>query len=672
MAERTQWRWIRWSNLPLRVKGFVVVAIPVLGLVGSQSAFLIAQRAYTRADQAVREATETRGAIRSILISALDAETSVRGFLLTGDRTLLYGLRQAQVAVPQHVARLERLASERAERAAVERIARLAEVRLSVADQLRKTVPGDDRQALLQQGRTAMSYLRTELNTLQGRVESELSIHTVRADRYRSMASATGAIGLAVGLLGGVWAATIFTTGVVRRVRRLEENAGRLARGEPLRSLPSGEDEIGRLGQAMEASARRLGEAKGLLQGVIDGTPDVVFVKDLDGRYLVMNRAGEEYLDRIQEEIVGRTDAELYDPELAATIRASDFTVIRTGDISVYESTDTSGQTPRIFLTTKGPFRDGSGHIIGVFGISREISDRVLAERERDRFFTMSFDLLCIADLEGRFVRLNPAWEKALGYPVEELIGRSSLDFVHPEDRERTAAETTWLAGGTETLAFENRYQHRNGTYRWFLWSSRADLETGRIYAAARDITERKLIEAQMEEVNAALADSEERFRLQAIVDDLTGLHNRRGFAAIGQHHMELSRRTGRPLAVLFADLDGMKTINDTFGHTEGDHALCDAADILRSTLRASDVVARLGGDEFCALLPDCPADQAAAVCTRIEEALREHRGSRPFELSLSLGVTVHEPGSPASFDDLIQRADAAMYEQKASRPRGG
>ncbi|HJV04904.1 MAG TPA: diguanylate cyclase, partial [Actinomycetota bacterium] len=537
---------LRWSNLPLRAKGFVVVAIPVLGLVGSQAAFLAAQRAYTRSDQAVRETTEARSAIRSILISALDAETSVRGFLLTGDRTLLYGLRQAEVAVPQHLARLERLASRPADVAAVARIARLVDERLSVAEELRMTTAGDDRQALLQEGRTVMSYLRTQLNVLQARVEGELSVHTARAERYRSIATATGTLGLAIGLLGGLAAATIFTTGVVRRVRKLEENAGRLARGEPLRSLPSGGDEIGRLGRAMEAAATRLGKAQNLLRGVIDGTSDVVFVKDLEGRYLLMNEAGCSYLDRPLDQIIGRTDEELYEAELAASIRDADQATLRTGETSVHETVDTVRGMPRTFLTTKGPFRDGSGRVAGLFGIARDITDRREAER--------------------------------------------------------------------------------------------------------------------------AISEMNEKLRQQAIIDELTGLHNRRAFMAIGEHEVRSATRTRQPLVVIFADLDRMKAINDTFGHAEGDQALRDVADILRTALRSSDVVARLGGDEFAALLPDCPTEQAAAILHRIDEAIQRHRGTRPFDLSLSLGVTTHEPGTPEAFEDLIRRADAAMYEQKASR----
>jgi diguanylate cyclase (GGDEF)-like protein/PAS domain S-box-containing protein len=542
-------RRLRWSNLSLRAKGFVVVAIPVGGLLLAQSALLLAQGASTRADEAAREAAEARTAVRSVLIAVLDAETSVRGYLLTGDRSHLYGYRQAVVALPQHLGRLRRLASRQREKQAVERIERLVAQRLEVADLLRRAPRAEDRRALLQQGQTIMRYLRAELTAFQEGEEEELSLHTANADRYRSTATAVAGSGVILGFLGGALGTAFFTSGVTTRVRRLEDNAERLARGQPLRSLPPGHDEIGRLGRAMQDSATELGRARGLIQGVVEGTSDVVFVKDLDGRYLMMNGAGRSYLGRSLEDIIGRTDEELYEPKLAASIREADREVLRSGETIEHETVDTAGGTNRTFLTTKGPFRDGSGRVAGLFGIARDISDRKETER--------------------------------------------------------------------------------------------------------------------------AITEMNERLRQQAIIDELTGLHNRRAFMAIGEHELRSADRTGRPLAVLFADLDGMKAINDSFGHAEGDRALRDTADIFRSTFRASDVVARLGGDEFCSLLPNCPPDQATVVLGRIEEALRLHRESRPFVLSLSLGVAFHEPGAPESFEDLIRRADAAMYNEKAGKISG-
>jgi PAS domain S-box-containing protein len=132
--------------------------------------------------------------------------------------------------------------------------------------------------------------------------------------------------------------------------------------------------------------------------------------------------------------------------------------------------------------------------------------DEALREKsaELDRYFTSALDLLCIADTDGRFRRLNPAWENTLGYTVTELEGRRFLDFVHPDDREATLREVGRLREQKEVLGFTNRYRHKNGSYRWIEWRS---FPSGKlIYAVARDITERNRAEE-------ALRESEERFR---------------------------------------------------------------------------------------------------------------------------------------------------------------
>jgi len=111
------------------------------------------------------------------------------------------------------------------------------------------------------------------------------------------------------------------------------------------------------------------------------------------------------------------------------------------------------------------------------------------------RFFTLSLDLLCIARFDGYFIHLNPAWERTLGFTVEELKAKPFIDFIHPEDKEATIAEAARLMTGAETVSFQNRYQCKDGTYRWLLWSAAVSLDEQLYYSVARDITERKRTE---------------------------------------------------------------------------------------------------------------------------------------------------------------------------------
>jgi PAS domain S-box-containing protein len=142
-----------------------------------------------------------------------------------------------------------------------------------------------------------------------------------------------------------------------------------------------------------------------------------------------------------------------------------------------------------------------------------DISERKRIEAERDQFFMLSIDMLCVAGFDGYFKQLNPAWEESLGFTLDELKAQPFLNFVHPEDRAATLAEAGKLATGAYTASFENRYQCKDGTYRWLLWSATPSVERKLIYAVARDVTGRKRIDQQLhqakEDAERAREDAE-------------------------------------------------------------------------------------------------------------------------------------------------------------------
>jgi diguanylate cyclase (GGDEF)-like protein len=156
----------------------------------------------------------------------------------------------------------------------------------------------------------------------------------------------------------------------------------------------------------------------------------------------------------------------------------------------------------------------------------------------------------------------------------------------------------------------------------------------------------------------------------KTLVDELTGLYNRRGFISLARQQIKTAERMARDVVHVFMDVDGMKQINDTFGHREGDLALIETADILRATFRESDVLARMGGDEFAVLALETSPLAADALVDRLRRQVgdRNSRGHRPYALSFSVGSTRHAAGTPCLLDELLARADGLMYEQKRRR----
>jgi two-component system cell cycle response regulator len=152
---------------------------------------------------------------------------------------------------------------------------------------------------------------------------------------------------------------------------------------------------------------------------------------------------------------------------------------------------------------------------------------------------------------------------------------------------------------------------------------------------------------------------------LQMILrDDLTGLHNRRGFMALAARHLRCARDMGQPMVMFFADVDGLKSINDRFGHGEGDRALARAAACIKQTFRKFDLTARLSGDEFVALTVEVPGRSTAAICRRLQSKLAHCPGAE-YKLSLSVGVAHFDPAKPVTLQELMREADAALYRHK-------
>jgi signal transduction histidine kinase len=257
----------RWADLSLRAKGVVVVAIPVVALVATVGGFMVAADRADRVERQAAEATKHRHVARNLVITVLEAESAVRGYLLTGREEFLDPYADAVAAATLNLERAKRLLGEHPDyEGAVRRIDRLAREELAILLEVR-SAPSEARQlVLLSRGLLVRQDLREELDAIVARKNAELAEARAAAQDSRAMSTVIIAASLLLGLLGGVLAMGAFSSGVARRIRRLEENAARLAGGAPLRSLPAGNDEIGRLGRAMEATSGRLARAREVIE----------------------------------------------------------------------------------------------------------------------------------------------------------------------------------------------------------------------------------------------------------------------------------------------------------------------------------------------------------------------------------------------------------------------
>lgn len=278
------------------------------------------------------------------------------------------------------------------------------------------------------------------------------------------------------------------------------------------------------------------------------------------------------------------------------------------------------------------------------------VARRAKADLRARRFFDLSHDMLCTADMDGYFVELNAAWKECLGYGIDELRAAPFAELVHPDDRERTEAETAVLFAGRETVGFENRYRAKDGSWHWLRWSSTLAADESLIYARATDVTELKRVESERENLLtevAALARS----------DALTGLPNRRALDEQLPREMSRTLRNESHLCLAIVDIDHFKLYNDTHGHLAGDIMLRDCAVAWDSELRGEDTIVRFGGEEFLVLMPDTGLEQAAEIVERL-------RAATPDGQTCSAGLACWDCAEIA--EDLIGRADSALYRAKA------
>lgn len=416
-----------------------------------------------------------------------------------------------------------------------------------------------------------------------------------------------------------------------------------------------------------------------ILQALLDLLPDVVYFQDTEGRYRVANEAAAANLGLSLDELIGQTTEEVFsDRDTIEMMDRNREKILESGDPRTVEEELVLPSGEKRVYEARSVFIDEEEFgIPGVAGIVRDVTDRRQTERDLARTkqkYEAVFELnpvsLMVVDGEtDRVLEVNQAFEKLYGLDRKEVAGKkpAELDvFIDPGEIDDLGARAM---ADDEIQEAVIRIRRQSGEVRDVLLAcvSLTSDDERYLIAAGQDVS--------------PFVEAEQALRRRAFHDALTGLPNRDLLWDRCLHALERAERTGERLGVLFIDLDGLKAVNDTYGHAAGDTVLTAVADRLTDATRSEDTVSRLGGDEFVVLLED--ADDMRTVARRIMKAIAEpvrlsQATTRP---SASLGGVEVVPSKLGSADGkisaervdaILRRADQAMYAAKVDKDTSG
>lgn len=390
-------------------------------------------------------------------------------------------------------------------------------------------------------------------------------------------------------------------------------------------------------------------------RSIIRSIPDIIIRYDREGIYNDITTLSSGKLYYKQEDMLGKKVTDVLPAEVANSIMRAIQDALASDDLQVVEY---KLRVPDGYLWFEGRLvPSGENEVIALI---RDISNQKRAEKalsEQIQFFEALFknsmDAVVLFDVNHRVLEINQVFTDIFGYKLEEIRGMN-LDDVMNFGKPNTASRNlTRSVMKGEKPAIEGKRYSKDGQPIDMLIKGVPVLIDGEFvggYGIYADITERKRYEDQL--------------KFLSLHDPLTGLYNRGFFDA---EISRLSKSREFPITIISADLDGLKLINDTLGHSKGDEMLVACADILKNSLRSSDILARIGGDEFAALLPRTDKLTGESLRTRIKENTKRYNDSNDdLYFRISLGVATAD-SAKTSLTELIKNVDDLMYRDKMS-----
>ncbi len=432
------------------------------------------------------------------------------------------------------------------------------------------------------------------------------------------------------------------------------------------------EDAIGKsnemAAQAVLAQAM-LEESSARYRAVTEFATDAIITSDSKGKIIGWNRSAES--------IFGYTETESNGQSLTMLMPSTYYNAHNAGMVRV----NSGGEEHMIGKTVEaeGRRKDGSVFPIEISlakwqvnnshfysAIIRDIvlrkqSEVALRESEQN-YRTLANSgqaLVWMAGKDKLCYYFNSVWLEFTGHALEQEIGNGWLEGVHPDDFKHCMDTYVGAFDRRENFSMEYRLRRHDGEYCWILDEGCPRYDSNREFIGyighCLIITERKRLEDKLKE--------------QATTDELTGIANRRYMIELANGEIRRAVRGKRPLSIALFDIDHFKFVNDTLGHAAGDQALLALTQICNQNVRGIDTFARFGGDEFALLLPESDGEQAFIVAERIRLAITEvplDLGGKPVSITISSGIASLS-GDQDTFDEILSRADKALYEAKES-----
>lgn len=428
--------------------------------------------------------------------------------------------------------------------------------------------------------------------------------------------------------------------------------------------------------------ARRFAAERDLLAAALWQAPDYFYVKDRYSCFAAVNdRVAHLHGFPNPSDMIGKTDFDLAPPERAQALFDSEQRMIRSGQPEIEFEEQLPDQTgaQRWFTTSKVPLHAVNGEMIGIAGVTRDVTEeRQLRQDLIDSRNALSYALaemsdgLAMFDSEGRILLCNEQYSASFPYTSElrkpGMLLRDVLRKVVKTGEQLNVPATDaegWIDRIVANLSIESEEEVNLFNGRWLQVRTRPTSE-GKTLVVVTDVT-------RIKQAELALHSATDQLKHLVRTDGLTSLLNRRAFDDCMETEIARSSRAAAPMSLLLIDVDRFKTYNDQYGHPAGDECLKLVAEHLRQALkRPADMAARYGGEEFAAILPDTDEDGAYLVAEAFRRSLAEakvpHRASERGILTASVGVATYMPDNlHRSAAEIIRTADEALYSAKAA-----